>query len=74
MDCGYYRFLLQLAIYLVSLTLMKLAVILLFYLCAENVLLPFAGVLIGWMGEDTQVVVVMAVFPLIMNVLQVSSR
>lgn len=52
---------------------MKLAVILLFYLCAEKVLLPFAGVLIGWMGEDTQVIVVMAVFPLIMNVLQVSS-
>jgi hypothetical protein len=50
---------------------MKLAVILLFYFTAEQVLLPFAGWLIGWMEEDLQVVVVMAVFPLIMNVLQV---
>jgi hypothetical protein len=66
------RFFLQLAIYLVSLTLMKIGVILLFYLCAEKLLLPFAGWLIGWMGEDVQVIVVMAVFPLIMNVLQVS--
>jgi hypothetical protein len=56
----------------VSLTLMKIGVILLFYLCAEKLLLPFAGWLIGWMGEDVQVIVVMAVFPLIMNVLQVS--
>jgi hypothetical protein len=51
---------------------MKIGVILLFYLCAEKLLLPFAGWLIGWMGEDVQVIVVMAVFPLIMNVLQVS--
>ena len=53
---------------------MKIGVIVLFYLCAEKVLLPFAGWLIGWMGEDVQVIVVMAVFPLIMNILQVSPQ
>lgn len=51
---------------------MKLFVILLFFLTAEKYLLPMTDWLIGWMEGDLQVVVVMAVFPLIMNVIQVS--
>ncbi len=51
---------------------MKLFVIILFLFTLPSVLLPFANWILGWMSEWTQVVFVMAAFPLLMNVLQVS--
>lgn len=65
------RFLLQLGVYCVAIGLMKVAVLLLFWLTADAILLPFAVWLINWMSEKYQLIFVMAVFPLIMNVIQV---
>jgi hypothetical protein len=64
----------QTGIYIGSLLLMKGLVLILFYFALPSILLPFANWLLGWMTEWTQVVFVMALFPLLMNVLQVSRR
>lgn len=50
---------------------MKLFVLALFAVALDNVLLPLAGWILNWMQEWSQVVFVMAVFPLFMNVIQV---
>lgn len=50
---------------------MKLFVLALFAVALDSVLLPLAGWILNWMQEWTQVVFVMAVFPLFMNIIQV---
>lgn len=63
----------QLGIYLAALLLMKLFVLALFAVALDDVLLPLAGWILNWMQEWSQVVFVMAVFPLFMNIIQVRS-
>jgi hypothetical protein len=63
----------QLGIYLAALLLMKLFVLALFAVALDDVLLPLAGWILNWMQEWSQVVFVMAVFPLFMNIIQVCS-
>jgi hypothetical protein len=52
---------------------MKLFVLALFAVALDDVLLPLAGWILNWMQEWSQVVFVMAVFPLFMNIIQVST-
>lgn len=61
----------QLGIYLAALLVMKLFVLALFAVALDPVLLPLAGWILNWMQEWSQVVFVMAVFPLFMNIIQV---
>lgn len=63
----------QLGVYLAALLVMKLFVLALFAVALDPVLLPLAGWILNWMQEWSQVVFVMAIFPLFMNILQVSS-
>lgn len=50
---------------------MKLFVLALFGVALDSVLLPLAGWILNWMAAWSQVVFVMAVFPLLMNIIQV---
>lgn len=61
----------QLGIYLAALLLMKLFVLALFAVALDTVLLPLAGWILNWMQAWSQVVFSMAIFPLLMNILQV---
>ncbi|GHJ88606.1 hypothetical protein NliqN6_5008 [Naganishia liquefaciens] len=60
----------QLGIYLGALLVMKLFVLVLFALALDDVLLPLAGWILNWMAAWSQVVFVMAIFPLLMNIIQ----
>jgi hypothetical protein len=64
----------QLALYLAALLIMKIFVLVLFAFTLDSVLLPLAGWILNWMRTWSQVVFVMAIFPLFMNVIQVSRR
>ena len=50
---------------------MKLFVLALFAIALDSVLLPLAGWILNWMAAWSQVVFVMAIFPLLMNIIQV---
>ena len=50
---------------------MKIFVLALFALALDSVLLPLAGWILNWMAAWSQVVFVMAIFPLLMNIIQV---
>lgn len=50
---------------------MKLFVLALFAVALDSMLLPLAGWILNWMAAWSQVVFVMAIFPLLMNIIQV---
>lgn len=50
---------------------MKIGVLLLFWIALDHVLLPVASWVLDWMRPWSQVVFVEALFPLTMNVIQV---
>lgn len=58
----------QLCVYLITLCIMKLAIIGFFWIPA---VFAFGDWILSWLGEDTKVVFVLMIFPLIMNAFQV---
>lgn len=62
----------QLGVYLAAMIVMKIGVLLLFWIALDHVLLPVASWVLDWMRPWSQVVFVEALFPLTMNVIQVS--
>lgn len=58
----------QLMIYLATLVIMKLAILGFFWI---PIVFQFGDWLLSWMGEDTKIVFVLMVFPLLMNAFQV---
>ncbi|KAJ9123903.1 hypothetical protein QFC22_000693 [Naganishia vaughanmartiniae] len=60
----------QLGIYLTALLIMKIFVLVLFAFTLDPILLPLAGWILNWMRTWSQVVFVMAIFPLFMNIIQ----
>ncbi|KAJ9097680.1 hypothetical protein QFC21_004717 [Naganishia friedmannii] len=60
----------QLGVYLAALLVMKIFVLVLFAFALDPVLLPLAGWILDWMRAWSQIVFVMAVFPLFMNIIQ----
>lgn len=60
----------QLMIYILTLVVMKLAILGFFWI---PVVFQFGDWLLSWMGEDTKIVFVLMIFPLLMNAFQVNA-
>lgn len=59
----------QLMVYILTLVVMKLAILGFFWI---PVVFEIGDWLLSWMGEDTKIVFVLMIFPLLMNAFQVS--